>query len=85
MSDDDEFRRVPEIERAANEKPTYLDTDAAAVGEIGRNLSLGFFLPRHARRGRCGVSLLCLSLALRKGVYCYRKALVEDVGQAACP
>jgi hypothetical protein len=29
MSDDDEFRRVAEIERAANGKPSYLDMDAA--------------------------------------------------------
>ena len=29
MSDDDEFRRVAEIERAANGKASYLDMDAA--------------------------------------------------------
>jgi hypothetical protein len=29
MSDDDEFSRVAEIERAANEKPSYLNMDAA--------------------------------------------------------
>jgi hypothetical protein len=29
MSDDDEFSRVAEIERAANGKPSYLDMDAA--------------------------------------------------------
>jgi hypothetical protein len=28
MSDDDEFRRVAEIERAANGKASYLDMDA---------------------------------------------------------
>jgi hypothetical protein len=49
MSDDDEFRRVPEIERAANGKPTYLDMDAPAVGEIGRR---GDFRRAHGGRAR---------------------------------
>ena len=31
MSDDDEFRRVAEIERAANGKPSYLDMDEARM------------------------------------------------------
>jgi len=34
MSDDDEFRRVAEIERAANGKPSHLQMDAAFCGRM---------------------------------------------------
>ena len=34
MSDDDDYRRVAEIERAANGKPSYLNMDAAFCAQM---------------------------------------------------
>ena len=41
MSDDDEFRCVAEIERAANRKPSYLDMDAAFCARMHAAITAG--------------------------------------------
>jgi hypothetical protein len=41
MSDDDEFRCVTEIERAANRKPSYLDMDAAFCARMHAAITAG--------------------------------------------
>jgi hypothetical protein len=41
MSDDDEFRRVAEIERAANGKPSYLDMDEAFCARMRAAIDAG--------------------------------------------
>ena len=41
MSDDDEFRRVAEIERAANGKPSYLDMDEAFCARMRMAIDAG--------------------------------------------
>jgi hypothetical protein len=41
MSDDDEFRRVAEIERAANGKPSYLEMDAAFCARMHAAIATG--------------------------------------------
>ena len=41
MSDDDDFRRVAEIERAANGKPSYLDMDAAFCDRMRLAITAG--------------------------------------------
>jgi hypothetical protein len=41
MSDDDEFRRAAEIERAANGKPSYLDMDAAFCARMRMAITAG--------------------------------------------
>ena len=41
MSDDDEFRRVAEIERAANGKPSYLNMDAAFCDRMRLAITAG--------------------------------------------
>ena len=41
MSDDDEFRRVAEIERAAKGKPSYLDMDAAFCARMYAAITAG--------------------------------------------
>jgi hypothetical protein len=41
MSDDDEFRRVAEIERVANGKPSYLDMDAAFCARMNAAITTG--------------------------------------------
>ena len=41
MSDDDEFSRVAEIERAANGKPSYLDMDAAFCARMDAAITAG--------------------------------------------
>ena len=41
MSDDDEFRRVAEIERAANGKPSYLDMDEAFCARMRTAIEAG--------------------------------------------
>jgi hypothetical protein len=41
LSDDDEFRRVAEIERAANRKPSYLDMDAAFCDRMRLAITAG--------------------------------------------
>ena len=41
MSDDDEFRRVAEIERAANGKPSYLDMDEAFCARMRMAIMAG--------------------------------------------
>ena len=45
MSDDDEFRRVAEIERIANGKPGYLDMDAAFCARMQAAISAGLESP----------------------------------------
>jgi hypothetical protein len=41
MSDDDEFSRVTEIERAANGKPSYLQMDAAFSARMHAAIAAG--------------------------------------------
>ena len=41
MSDNDEFRRVAEIERAANGKPSYLEMDAAFRARMHAAIATG--------------------------------------------
>jgi len=41
MSNDDEFRRVAEIERAANGKPSYLDMDEAFCARMRTAIDAG--------------------------------------------
>ena len=41
MSTDDEYRRVAEIERAANGKPSYLDMDAAFCARMHAAITAG--------------------------------------------
>ena len=41
MSDDDEFRRVAEIERAANRKPSHLQMDAAFCARMQAAITAG--------------------------------------------
>jgi len=41
MSDDDEFRRVAEIERAANGKASYLDMDEAFCARMRMAIDAG--------------------------------------------
>ena len=41
MSDDHEFRRVAEIERAATGKPSYLDMDAAFCARMHAAITAG--------------------------------------------
>ena len=41
MSDDDEYRRVAEIERAANGRPSHLDMDAAFCARMYAAIRLG--------------------------------------------
>ena len=41
MSDDDEFRRVAEIERAANGRPSYLEMDAAFRARMHAAIAIG--------------------------------------------
>ena len=41
MSDDDEFSRVAEIERAANGKPSYLNMDAAFCARMYAAITAG--------------------------------------------
>jgi len=41
MSDDDEFSRVAEIERAANGKASYLDMDAAFCARMYAAITAG--------------------------------------------
>jgi len=41
MSDDDEFRRVAEIERAANRKPSHLQMDAAFCARMHLAIATG--------------------------------------------
>ena len=41
MSDDDEFRRVAEIERAANGRPSYLEMDAAFSARLHAAIAMG--------------------------------------------
>jgi hypothetical protein len=41
MSNDDEYRRVAEIERAANGKPSYLDMDAAFCARMHAAITAG--------------------------------------------
>jgi hypothetical protein len=41
MSDDDEFSRVAEIERAANGKPSYLDMDEAFCARMRMAIAAG--------------------------------------------
>ena len=41
MSDDDEFSRVAEIERAANGKPGYLNMDAAFCARMYAAITAG--------------------------------------------
>jgi hypothetical protein len=41
MSDDDEFRRVAEIERAANGKPSHLQMDAAFCARMHAAVTAG--------------------------------------------
>ena len=41
MSDDDEFSRVAEIERAANGRPSYLDMDAAFCARMRMAITAG--------------------------------------------
>jgi len=41
MSDDNEFRRVAEIERAAKGKPSYLDMDAAFCARMYAAITAG--------------------------------------------
>ena len=41
MSDDDEFSRVAEIERAANGKPSYLDMDTAFCARMHAAITAG--------------------------------------------
>jgi len=41
MSDDDEFRRVAEIERAANGKPSHLQMDAAFSARMHAAIATG--------------------------------------------
>jgi len=41
MSDDDEFSRVAEIERAANGKPSYLQMDAAFTARMHAAITAG--------------------------------------------
>ena len=41
MSDDDEFSRVAEIERAANGKPSYLDMDEVFCAHMRTAIAAG--------------------------------------------
>ena len=41
MSDNDEFRRVAEIERAANGRPSYLEMDAAFRARLHAAIAMG--------------------------------------------
>ena len=45
MSDDDEFSRVAEIERAANGKPSYLDMDTAFCARMHAAITAGLENP----------------------------------------
>ena len=45
MSDDDEFRHVAEVERAANGKPSYLDMDAAFWARMHAAITAGLESP----------------------------------------
>ena len=45
MSDDDEFRRVAEIERAANGKLSYLQMDAAFCARMHAAITAGLESP----------------------------------------
>ena len=45
MSDDDEFRRVAEIERAATGKASYLDMDAAFCARMHAAITAGLESP----------------------------------------
>ena len=45
MSDDDEFRHVAEVERAANGKPSYLDMDAAFLARMHAAITAGLESP----------------------------------------
>src|SRR5262249_35244006 len=67
MSDDDEFSRVAEIERAAKGKPSYLDMDAAFCARMYAAITAGLAVGSALSMGRADHPLFSTRRTARCG------------------